>query len=230
MVSTDINHKQRLGGNMAWEDFSRYQGEFVALASVHFLAVVAPGADFAITVQQSVRHGRMAGTITACGIGCGISVHVIYTLLGVSAILHGTPWMMNMAQILGALYLLYLGLGLLSSKPRGRTNVVTEKVSRVLQTPWQAFRMGFLTNATNPKATLFFLAVFTTVVSNTTPLTVQAGYGVWMCLVNATWFVFVSRVFSEPKIQQAFLSVGHRFEQIMGLLIVLLALRLALNL
>jgi threonine/homoserine/homoserine lactone efflux protein len=86
--------------------------------------------------------------------------------------------------------------------------------------------VGFLTNATNPKATLFFLAVFTTVVSSSTPLGVQAGYGVWMCLVNAAWFVLVSRVFSRPGIRQTFLSVGHRFEQVMGGLMVVLALRL----
>ena len=203
-----------------------YQGEFLALASLHFLAVVAPGADFAITVQQSVRHGRLAGMLTACGIGCGISVHVLYTLLGVSAILHTSPWMMGLAQVLGALYLLYLGVGLLRSQAGGRAQAPDDTRSTAPPKLWQAFRTGFLTNASNPKATLFFLAVFTTVVSSSTPLGVQAGYGVWMCLVNAAWFVLVSRVFSQPDIRQAFLSVGHRFEQVMGGLMVVLALRL----
>lgn len=212
---------------MAWSEVSRYQGEFLALASLHFLAVVAPGADFAITVQQSVRHGRMAGMMTACGIGCGISVHVLYTLLGGSAILQGSPWMMGVAKALGALYLLYLGVSLLRSQPIEPTDATDEAPLTAQQSHWQAFRMGFLTNATNPKATLFFLAVFTTVVSSSTPLSVQASYGVWMCLVNAAWFVLVSRVFSRQGIRQTFLSVGHRFEQAMGGLMVLLALRLA---
>lgn len=211
---------------MGWSEVSRYQGEFLALASLHFLAVVAPGADFAITVQQSVRHGRLAGMLTACGIGCGISVHVLYTLLGVSAILHSSPWTMGMAQVLGALYLLYLGVGLLRSQAGVATHAPDAKPATAQPSHWQAFRVGFLTNATNPKATLFFLAVFTTVVSSSTPLGVQAGYGVWMCLVNAAWFVLVSRVFSRPGIRQTFLSVGHRFEQVMGGLMVVLALRL----
>lgn len=211
---------------MVWHEFSKYQVEFLALASVHFLAVVAPGADFAVTVQQSVRHGRVAGILTACGIGCGISVHMVYTLLGVSAILHATPWTMKLAQVLGAAYLLFLGATLLRSKARNVADVSELVLSIESQTHWQSFRMGFLTNATNPKATLFFLAVFTTVVSSSTPLSMQAGYGVWMCFVNASWFVFVSSIFSHPSIRQTFLSVGHRFEQIMGLLLVLLALRL----
>ncbi|BCQ67846.1 hypothetical protein PEQA60_18360 [Pseudomonas sp. Eqa60] len=61
---------------------SNYLGEFLALALVHFLAVVAPGPDFAVTIRQSVRFGRMTGVCTALGIGAGISVHVLYTLLG----------------------------------------------------------------------------------------------------------------------------------------------------
>lgn len=59
-----------------------YLREFLALAAIHFLAVVAPGPDFAVTIRQSVRFGRHAGIGTAVGIGAGISVHVIYTLLG----------------------------------------------------------------------------------------------------------------------------------------------------
>ncbi|ERO61423.1 hypothetical protein P308_09075 [Pseudomonas piscis] len=64
---------------------STYLGEFATLALVHFLAVLAPGPDFAVTIRQSVRFGRLVGTCTALGIGAGISVHVLYTLLGVGA-------------------------------------------------------------------------------------------------------------------------------------------------
>ena len=86
--------------------------------------------------------------------------------------------------------------------------------------------MGFLTNATNPKATLFFLAVFTTIVSPATPLPVQMIYGVWMCAVNASWFMLVALLFSQSTVQRTFLAVGYQFERAMGVFIVLLAVRL----
>lgn len=211
---------------MDWGNLGQYRGEFMALATLHFLAVVAPGADFAITVRQSVRHGRLAGVATAVGIGTGISVHVIYTLLGIAALLHGMPWMMKLAQLLGAGYLLYLGVGLLRSRPTAPASAMQPDSANVLPTRWQAFRLGFLTNATNPKATLFFLAVFSTVVSSSTPLSVQMAYGLWMCTVNASWFMLVALLFSQPKVQRVFLSVGYRFERAMGVFIVLLAVRL----
>ncbi|PAS97992.1 MAG: hypothetical protein BSR46_12780 [Candidatus Dactylopiibacterium carminicum] len=89
-----------------------------------------------------------------------------------------------------------------------------------------AFLTGFMTNATNPKATLFFLAAFTTVVSDSTPLAVQALYGLWMCLVNASWFVLVSLVFSRATVRQRFLKSGHWFERAMGVVILGFAARL----
>lgn len=88
---------------------------------------------------------------------------------------------------------------------------------------------GFLTNATNPKATLFFLAIFTTVISASTPLKVQALYGVWMCCVNALWFVIVALFFSSPRVRLLFMRMGHWFERTMGVILILFAGRLILS-
>ena len=213
-----------------------YFTEFLTLASLHLLAVIAPGADFAITVRQSVRQGRWAGLATALGIGAALSVHVAYTLLGLAALLHSVAWLQHIAQLLGAGYLLYLGIGLLRSQPpladtaalpaAPQANAPAGAASALRQSNLAAFRQGFLTNATNPKATLFFMAVFTTVVHSSTPLWVQAAYGAWMCAITSLWFTLVALMFSHPAVQQRFLAIGYWFERAMGALLVLLALRL----
>ncbi|NUU36341.1 LysE family translocator [Pseudomonas sp. C2B4] len=210
--------------------FSNYLGEFLALATIHSLAVVAPGPDFAVTIRQSVRFGRWVGICTALGIGAGISVHVLYTLLGVGALMHTTPWLLTVAKVIGGAYILYLGISLLRSKPKsvleGEKDV---DESSEEQTLLKAFTTGFLTNATNPKATLFFLAIFTTLISATTPLEIQALYGVWMCGVNALWFVIVALFFSSNKVRLLFLHMGHWFERTMGVILILFAGRLMLS-
>lgn len=205
-----------------------YLNEFLGLALIHFLAVMAPGPDFAVTIRQSVRYGRQAGIFTAIGIGAGISVHVLYTLLGVSALMHATPWLMMIAKIVGSAYLCYLAIQFLRSKP-AKTDTEIENPTLDVQTLKQAFLLGFMTNALNPKATLFFLAVFTTVVSETTPLSVQVLYGAWMCLVNALWFILVSLVFSNASIRKQFLSIGHWFERCMGVILLAFAARLVIT-
>ncbi|WP_071870274.1 LysE family translocator [Atopomonas hussainii] len=206
---------------------SPYLGEFAALATIHFLAVVAPGPDFAITVRQSLRFGLHAGIGTAIGIGAGISVHVIYTLLGVGALMHSTPWIMGLIEVLGGAYLLYIGCMFIrqarKSDPSGSIDSATDGGSSSFR---QSLAIGFMTNATNPKATLFFLAIFTTIVSASTPLSVQIFYGSWMCLVNAIWFVLVSLAFTNPPIRIRFLRISHWFERLMGALLIIFSLRL----
>ncbi|CAI8712030.1 LysE family translocator [Pseudomonas chlororaphis] len=209
---------------------SNYLGEFLALATIHFLAVVAPGPDFAVTIRQSVRFGRVVGLCTAIGIGAGISVHVLYTLLGVGALMHTTPWLLSVAKVVGGAYILYLGVSLLRSRPKTSiegSDAGNDQAQR--QTLPKAFMTGFLTNATNPKATLFFLAIFTTVISASTPLKVQALYGVWMCCVNALWFVIVALFFSSPRVRLLFMRMGHWFERTMGVILILFAGRLILS-
>ena len=210
--------------------YSNYLSEFLALAMIHFLAVVAPGPDFAVTIRQSVRFGRMIGICTALGIGAGISVHVLYTLLGVGALMHTTPWLLTVAKVVGGAYILYLGVSLLRSKPKTvaeGNNDANEPF--VEQTILKAFTTGFLTNASNPKATLFFLAIFTTLISATTPLKIQALYGVWMCFVNALWFVIVALFFSSARVRLLFMRMGHWFERTMGVVLILFAGRLILS-
>lgn len=205
-----------------------YIGEFLALAIIHFLAVVAPGPDFAVTVRQSVTYGRVTGLITSIGIGVGISVHVIYTVLGVGLIISQSETVFFLAKIIGASYLTYLGFNLIrAQKSSIKINLNRDGLSSMGSK--KAFLVGFMTNALNPKATLFFLAVFTTIVSKETPLLVQLIYGVWMCAVNAVWFALVSLLFSQEKVRVTFLNLGHWFEKGMGVILLGFALKLVFS-
>jgi threonine/homoserine/homoserine lactone efflux protein len=205
-----------------------YLQEFIALALIHIIAVVVPGPDFVVTVRQSIRFGRIHSIYTAIGIGCGLSVHVIYTLLGLSAMMQSNPYVMLLAKTLGVCYLIYLGCSLCLSKQSNKLlNFETDKIKPVHQSLSQAFRVGFMTNATNPKATLFFVAVMTSVVSIDTPLYIQIYYGVWMCLVNAMWFVLVGLVFSSLLLRNKLNKNVNLIEKILGSLLLLFAARLA---
>jgi RhtB (resistance to homoserine/threonine) family protein len=207
---------------------SRYLSEFFALALVHFLAVVSPGPDFAITVKQSILYGRNTAIITSIGIGIGISIHVFYTLIGLSFIVSSSPLFFEGSKILGAAYLTYLAISLLKSQRKVDSNLNSNLVQKI-KTPSarSALWTGILTNATNPKATLFFLSIFTVIISRETPLPIQIGYGVWMCTVNALWFILVSLFFSHEKVRGKFLKFGHWFERGMGVILLGLAAKLA---
>ena len=209
---------------------SGYWGEFASLMAINLLALISPGADFAVIVRQSVRFGARIGSFTALGIGLGLSVHLVYTILGFGTLLQKFPWLLDVVRIAGGSYLIFLGYRFLRSAPRGDADITTERL--VTQTPptaIQALRMGFFTNATNPKAMLFFLAVFTSVVKHTTPLGVQAFYGVCIMSIAVVWFVFVSHVFGQRRVRQAFLRLGHWFDRVMGVALIAVAVRLLIG-
>ncbi|AOA59716.1 LysE family translocator [Acinetobacter larvae] len=203
-----------------------YGQEFFSLAVIHFLAVILPGPDFLITLQQSLKYGRKHGVITALGIGAGISVHVLYTLIGVAILFQTHAWLMASLQLLAAAYLCYLARHCLASSTAPNTaTLATATPSRVPS--WQrSFLTGFFCNALNPKATIFFLAIFSSIVSPQTPLNIQIAYGAWMCSINALWFIVVSYIFTQQQIRQKFLAYSCYIERIMGGLLMLIALRI----
>jgi len=204
--------------------------EFTTLAVLHALAVISPGPDFAIVLRQSVVHGRRVALATSAGIGSGIVVHVLYSVLGLGLLLRTSPRVLEVIQIVGAAYLLWLGIQSLRARPR--SDVAAEASPQVDASGVgvrRAFITGFLTNATNVKATWFFLSVFTVVVSPQTPRWLQGAYGAWMAVTTTLWFSIVSFGFSQPAVRRAFLRRGHWFDRAMGVILIALAVRLALS-
>ncbi|WP_339487080.1 LysE family translocator [Pseudomonas sp. EL_65y_Pfl2_R95] len=203
-----------------------YWAEFFTVALIHLLAVASPGPDFAIVVRESVGFGRRAGIFTALGVGVGIFVHVAYSLLGIGLIVSQSIVLFNALKWLAAAYLLYIGIKALRAKPADPASLdlgkpLGERSAR------GAFVTGFVTNGLNPKATLFFLSLFTVIINPHTPLLVQAGYGVYLAVATALWFCLVAMLFSQQRVRAGFARMGHWFDRLMGVVLVGLGVKLA---
>lgn len=205
-----------------------YWAEFFTVALIHLLAVASPGPDFAIVVRESVGAGRRAGIFTAFGVGCGIFVHVTYSLLGIGLIVSQSIVLFNALKWLAAAYLLYIGFKALRAKPAA-ANTGDSEQPRLERSPRAAFMTGFVTNGLNPKATLFFLSLFTVVINPHTPLLVQAGYGVYLAAATSVWFCLVAMLFSQQRVRAGFARLGHWFDRAMGVVLVGLGIKLALT-
>jgi len=203
-----------------------YWAEFLTVALIHLLAVASPGPDFAVVVRESVAHGRRAGTYTAMGVGTAIFLHVGYSLLGIGLIVSQSIVLFNALKWAAAAYLLYIGFKALRAKPASASDAPVN-VAAGERTARGAFTSGFITNGLNPKATLFFLSLFTVVINPHTPLWVQAGYGVYLAVATGIWFCLVARLFSQERVRAGFARMGHWFDRAMGGVLVALGLKLA---
>ncbi len=205
-----------------------YLHEFLTIVVVHLLAVASPGPDFAMVVRQSLAHGRRTAIWTSLGIGSGILVHISYSLLGIGLIISRSILAFNLLKLAGAAYLVYVGWKSLRARA---AEVQQPTAAPAAATPpaRRAFTLGFLTNALNPKATLFFFSLFTVVISPTTPLAVQAGYGLWMILATAAWFSTLALLLTQSRVRRTFHRFGHWAERGMGAVLIALGLKLALT-
>ena len=197
--------------------------EFILLSIAHIIAVASPGADFAVVVKNTLRSGRNIGMMTAIGIGSGISIHLIYTLLGIALILSQSPVLFNTIKIIGAVYLLWIAWQAFHSRAK---KAQTHEESHIEMTAFQAFRQGFITNVFNPKVTVFFLVLFTNIVSQETPIFIQSLFGLWLVLYTMFWFVLVAWVFSRQKVLAWYESHGHYVDWGMGAFLVFIAVKL----
>ena len=197
--------------------------EIIAVASITVLAVISPGADFAMVTRNSLLHGRTAGLLAALGIAAGVQLHVLYTMLGVGVLLQHSPQWFSAIKLAGALYLIYVGYQTWVSRPQADTPSDTRLQG--LST-LGALRTGFLTNALNPKTTLFVVSVYTQVVHPDTSLGIQIGYGLFMSLAHGTWFGLVAAFFSDPGLRMRMLRRQVALNRAIGGVLGLLGLTL----
>jgi len=118
---------------------------------------ITPGPDTLYIVGRSSTQGLQAGAVAALGIGTGALVHVCAAALGLSAILAASAAAFTVVKIVGAVYLVYVGISLIRSKSSTRSAHVSASGNRPVSIRGIFFQ-GFLTNVLNPKVALFFLA------------------------------------------------------------------------
>ena len=127
----------------------------LALLTTACLAVnLSPGPSVLLVSSLSAARGARAGLLAVLGMTAGAFVHVLLAASGLAAVLTAAPGVFQLVQLVGAAYLVYLGIDLL----RGRVHDPGSPGARKITGDWQYFRRGFIVDSLNPKIALFFLA------------------------------------------------------------------------
>jgi len=193
--------------------------ELLAFALFTLLAVISPGADFAMVTRSSYAQGRKAGLAAAVGIALGVQVHMLYTVLGIAVIISQSPLLFLAMKVLGAGYLIYLGYQSLTNTARISLEGQPSATGLL-----PALRTGFLTNALNPKTMLFVVSAYTQVVQPGTPLGVDFAYGAFMSFAHWAWFSLVAVFFSSAGLRKAMIERQVVVDRVIGVALIGLGL------
>ena len=139
-----------------------------------------------------------------------------------------SSFLFNAMKYLAGSYLIYLGAQSVRAFIESVEHSYVEQATSE-QSVRKAFMLGFLTNGLNPKATLFFLALFTVVIGEDTSTMVQVLYGLYLAAATFIWFSLLSKLFGITIVRSRLLKMGKWFELGMGIVLILVALQIALN-
>ncbi len=197
------------------------------VALLNLLAAISPGPDFVMSVKNSLNYSRKTGIFTGIGIGLGIGIHITYCAAGIGFIISKSLTVFTIIKFIGAGYLIYMGVSAIFTN-KSSIKINEEKQPTDL-TKFQAIKIGFLTNLLNPKATLFFLGLFTFVISHETPFYVILIISFIMISTAITWFTLVAIFFTQKRIRAAFLKFENIINKSFGGLLILLGIKIALS-
>ncbi len=200
--------------------------DVISLALLGLLIVISPGADFVLVLKNSLNLGRKAGILTALGISLAISVHIGYSLLGISYLISQNEWLYRLVRYAGAAYLVYLGIK--SVFGAGCPDAATS--SRKAIKTWHYLLQGFLCNVLNPKTMLFFLSVFSQVISpDVSDSHLTLFYGGYMVFLHGLWFCAVAILFTSNALQARLSTVKTALNKICGTGLVVFGALLAIK-
>lgn len=197
--------------------------QVLVIVSLTALVMVTPGPDMVLVLRNTFAGGRGAGLQTSVGILSGNLVHITYCMLGIGLIISQSILAFTMIKYAGAAYLIYLGV--MSFRSGSETLDTNDIERRRPNRTW--FVQGFVNNLLNPKGALFYLGMFTMVITPETSATTLLVLIISMMLVSASFWLFFVYTLDRPFIRNSIARSQQTVSRIFGTLLVLLGMRVA---
>ncbi|CCJ83873.1 LysE family transporter [Cronobacter dublinensis] len=197
------------------------------VATIAALGMLSPGPDFFLVIKNAARYPPSAAMMTAAGVIAGVITHMTYCVAGIAVVITTTPWLFGALKYVGAAYLVWLGVNALLA--RGTTSLALDGVAQESTSLKKAFLQGYLCNLLNPKATLFFLAMFTQVLNVNSGMMEKLWYaGIIVALTLVWWPLLVWLIQSAP-VRRGLTKAQKVIDKLLGGMLLALGIKVALS-
>lgn len=226
----------------------------LSLAVIHTVALISPGPDFAIMVKIATQQSQSTAIAAAVGISIAILAHTMLSLTGVSLLIKSSHTLYLLVQIVGASYLAWMGFGALraglavlakrkaSASTNAGTNIDAIETAKVEGAAFvvgglagamsrrQGFLTGLYTNLLNPKALVFFLTLFSALITPSVTTSTKIAAAILLLLLSLAWFGFVAVMLSKAQVQLKLQRLTPIIDAIIGVIFMSVALAIYSNL
>jgi threonine/homoserine/homoserine lactone efflux protein len=201
--------------------------EFLLIASAHFMALLSPGPDFFLILQAALRLPLRYAFLVCAGIAAANGVYLVVAVMGLETV-REMGALMLVLKWLGGGYLVYVGLMLLRA-PRRSIDAGAPVSALHVPGVGRQLMVGFLSAIFNPKNAIFYLSLFTVMVSAETPLGIRILYALWMVAVVLVWDMGVAVAFGRERMKRLLDRWVFRIEKVSGLLLAFFGILLAVD-
>jgi threonine efflux protein len=189
--------------------------------SVFTFAIVSPGPNFILVTNTALGQSRRAGLLTALGVATGSGLFALAGLVGLLVLVHSIPYFALITRFVGGGYLAWIGFDMLrhcrsTKAPDTATNAQKEP------SPLTSYRIGLLTNLTNPKAWAFYLSLFALLMNPDFPLWGKVVLNIAMFVISFAWYAIVAVLISSRRFQPIFLGLQPVIQGTLGVLLLVL--------
>lgn len=185
---------------------------FVTVALAHCLALLSPGPDFVMLVKSAVRHSARVAIGVAAGIAAANAVYIGLCLAGVATLLSQSAGLLMLVRIAGGLFLIWLGLCALRARKSDYAALLARAGEGAMEADpadcrrafWREFAAGFASGILNPKNLLFYISLFSLVLTADVGLAFKALLGIWMTAMVFFWDALIVLLLSRGAVRAWF--------------------------
>ena len=203
--------------------------EWLPLALVCFLGAATPGPSLALITSQIMRHGAMTGSLASISHAVGVGIYAVGAILGLNALFVQFPAIASAMVILGAAYLVYLGIKLLRYIPQATDAQPSDQETRSA-THYKAVLDAFLIAFLNPKLAVFFIALFSQFIPHDgTSIYLGVILVSTVLTIDMLWYLLVVQLITVVQKKAKFqISQSPWFTRIQGIIFILIAVNAVL--
>lgn len=188
----------------------------------HFLALISPGPDFLLVVRSAMRNVWQRAIGVAFGIALANAIYIYICIIGVGAVIAHSAWAMVVLKLIGGAFLLYIAYHAIKAKRSDYEFLLqsdNDNHTKHQLSFFKEFLLGLFSGLSNPKNIIFYLSLFSVVLTPSVNYQLKIGLAIWMTLLIAVWNIMIIFVLSREQVRKIFAKGVFYIDKLAGLLL-----------